>query len=73
MGSRLQSRIHPLPGEGGVAMADTMIPEKCPSCDGDGACPFCGGNGEDEHLEDGICGECDGSGECPECNGSGKV
>lgn len=44
--------------------------EKCPECEGDGTCKFCGGSGKDGEVD---CSECDGDGDCMECGGSGKT
>ena len=41
----------------------------CKTCNGNGLCWWCGGNGKGKLW--GNCGTCDGSGRCKACNGIG--
>lgn len=46
-------------------------PRPCTTCDGDGDCLRCRGDGKDAERDDHICTMCEGSGKCRECDGTG--
>lgn len=50
----------------GVDGHDGPCVVRCDGCNGNGRCPFCGGE------DDLGCDECDGSGSCSECWGKGE-
>lgn len=51
----------------------TSKPEPCPTCNGVGLCPNCGGEGEEyTHAPLPVpCHQCGGRGDCPTCHGTG--
>ena len=44
---------------------------ECVTCDGDGVCYFCGGDGVSSWGDE--CDYCDGTGICHHCDGAGRI